>query len=86
MTRMVQDRVASHNERVKLLAGFVNAIGIALLGVGALAPTITFLGQPGSTTLNLSVLTASTALGVALHLLAHYVLTYLKKAVPNDPD
>ena len=90
---MILDRVAIHNERMKLLAGFFNAIGIALIGVGVLAPLAASLG-PRSLGERLG--DAAPALivglpewpfwllvGLAMHVAAHYVLGYLKKAKPS---
>lgn len=89
VTRMVPDPVAVHNERMKLLAGFFNALGIGLVGVGVLAPLASWLGQvagaapagaPGVAGAILPLAALWMALGLALHGLAHYVLGRLKKA------
>jgi hypothetical protein len=38
MTRTVRDPLAATNERVKLFAGFINALGIGLIGFAVLRP------------------------------------------------
>ena len=90
---MIPDHVAVHNERMKLLAGFFNAVGIALIGVGALAPLAASSDAPRSLGERLG--DAAPALisglpewptwilmGLAMHGIAHYVLGTLRKAGP----
>lgn len=64
--------VAIHNERVKLFAGFVNAIGLGLIGFAVLRPL----------TENLSAVTGITVFwgvaGLFLHVISHYVLAMLR--------
>ncbi|QFU08559.1 hypothetical protein PARPLA_03155 [Rhodobacteraceae bacterium THAF1] len=72
----MRDRVSSYNERVKLFAGFLNAIGVGLIGFSLLRPLV----ETGS----VAVLSPIWALlGVVFHGAAHYVLGYLKKE-PSD--
>ena len=90
---MIPDRVAVHNERAKLSAGFLNAIGIALIGVGALAPLAALpsasrslgerLGDAVPALLSgLPEWPLWVLMGLAMHGLANYVLGSLKKATP----
>lgn len=66
-----RDPIATHNERTKLFASFVNAIAIGLIGFAVLRP---LTENPISVTL----LSAWWGLaGLALHALSHYVLRYL---------
>ena len=70
---MQRDRVACHNERVKLFAGFLNAMGIGLIGFAVLRPLTETLtnATPSSVLWGLS--------GLVLHAAAHYVMRYLRK-------
>jgi hypothetical protein len=43
-------RTLVNNERLKLLATFVNGLGIAMFAVGALAPTVSSLYAAGTLT------------------------------------
>jgi len=68
-----RDPLAIHNERVKLRAGFLNALAIGFLGFAFLRPLI-------EGTLRLNLITVAFLLtGLALHGLAHYILRYLEK-------
>lgn len=65
--------VPVHNERVKLFAGFLNALGLGLIGFAILRP---ITAQPmtveaGSVWFGLA--------GVALHAAAHYVLGQMRE-------
>ncbi|MHA6345701.1 hypothetical protein [Roseivivax sp. CAU 1761] len=65
--------VIVHNERVKLFSGFLNAVGLGLIGFAVLRP---LTAQPmavglGSVWFGLA--------GLALHALAHYVLGMMRK-------
>ena len=84
---MIRDDVAVHNERTKLLAGFVNALAIAVIAVGVLAPVIAALG--GATAAasggGLVLTPVCGVLGLALHGAAHYILGRMKKARPDEP-
>lgn len=82
---VIPDAVAINNERVKLLAGLMNAVCIALVGVGVIAPAVSVLGAgatlPGPR-LDLALSAGCMGLGVAFHLFAHYILGRLRKAGP----
>ncbi len=73
-----RDRLAVHNERMKLLAGLFNAIGIGLIGFAVLRPFAenAFIFDP--------VTAVSTGFGIAFHGAAHDVLARLKKDVTDD--
>ncbi|MEL6913323.1 MAG: hypothetical protein AAFP13_02355 [Pseudomonadota bacterium] len=74
----MRDEIVIENERVKLAAGFVNAIGIGLIGFAILRPLVDF-------TL-LSPLTAVLwgALGLVWHGASHYILGYMRKEALDD--
>lgn len=67
-----RDPLATHNERVKLRAAFLNALAIGFLGFALLRPLI-----EGTLAVNLLTL-VFLATGVALHGAAHYILRYLE--------
>jgi hypothetical protein len=69
--RLVPDPVAIHNERMKLVAASVNALGLALLALGALQPLVVSGAAPSP---------GWTVVGLALHGVAHYVFGRLRKA------
>ncbi|MGQ0567604.1 MAG: hypothetical protein ACT4OK_21415 [Gemmobacter sp.] len=70
---MVHDPVAEWNERVKLFAGFVSALGLGVFGFGVLRPLTEDLSS-------LSLLTIWWILvGLVLHGSSHYVLRYMRK-------
>ncbi|MCR9086211.1 MAG: hypothetical protein NXH97_05650 [Rhodobacteraceae bacterium] len=76
---LTRDAIAGHNERVKLMATSLNAVGIGLIGFAVLRP---LTDNPAG--LTLSALWWIVA-GLAFHALAHYVLGRLvKKADPHD--
>lgn len=67
-----------HNERVKLLAGFSNAIALGFIGFAILRPL-----TDGS--IALDGLTAGWGIaGLAFHGVSHYILGMLRKDEPND--
>ena len=72
----VRDRLATFNERVKLFAGFLNALGLGLIGFAVLRP----LADPDGAGLGASAWWG--AAGLAFHGLALYVLGRLRKDVP----
>lgn len=76
--RRRRDPLLIHNERMKLLAGFLNAIALGFVGFSFLRPlvegTVAF-----DTTLAIWIGT-----GLVLHVLAHYILGYLEKEVSDD--
>jgi len=64
--------VAVHNERVKLFAGFVNAIGLGLIGFAVLRPLTENMAAIGT-------ITAVWGLaGLFLHGISHYILAMLR--------
>ncbi len=74
---MQRDLIATHNERVKLLSGFSNALGLGLIGFAVLRPLT-------EDAFSLTWLTAWWgAAGLAFHVAAHYILRRLRK-VPDD--
>lgn len=68
-----RDPLAAYNERVKLLAGFVNAIALGLIGFAILRPLTESLENA-----NLSTLWWGVA-GLALHGIAYYILGQIRK-------
>ncbi len=77
---LIRDPVASHNERVKLIALSLNAVGLGLIGFAILRP---LTDDPA--TLPLSSIWWGAA-GLAFHALAHYILhTLIMKDRADDP-
>lgn len=72
----MRDALATHNERVKLLANLFHALALGIVGFAVLRPL----------TDDLAAGTAATVwwgtAGLALHASAHYVLRYLRKDAP----
>lgn len=67
-----RDPLATHNERVKLRAGFLNALGLGFLGFALLRPLV-------DGTLSINLLTAAFLItGLVLHRAADYILRYLE--------
>jgi hypothetical protein len=67
-----RDPLATHNERVRQRAQFLNALSLGFLGFAVLRPLI-------EGTLLVNVVTiAYLVTGLALHGLAHYILRYLE--------
>jgi hypothetical protein len=69
----LRDTLLIHNERVKLLAGFANAVSLGLIGFAILRPK-----TEGTLSLNALTLGGGSA-GLALHLVSHYILGMLRK-------
>lgn len=69
----LRDPISIWNERVKLFAGFLNALGVGMVGFSILRPVIETQAVPES----YSWLWG--AAGIAMHLMAHYVIGRLKK-------
>lgn len=69
------DPLVSFNERVKLFAGFINAIGLGLIGFAILRPLAESLSNA-----NLSTLWWA-AVGLAMHGVSHYILGRIRKEV-----
>ena len=90
---MIRDDVAIHNERMKLLAGSLNAVAVGLVAVGVLAPAAarsgaaSFAAAPTGPMLSqMSLWFGWLAMGLAIHGAAHYILGHLKKAPSDDAD
>jgi hypothetical protein len=68
-----RDSLATHNERVRQRAQFLNALSLGFLGFAVLRPLI-------EGTLIVNVITVAYLFtGLALHGLAHYILRYLER-------
>ena len=65
--------LATFNERVKLFAGFLNALSLGMIGFALLRPATENFDLVGLSAVAWGVI------GVAIHGLAHYVLGMLKK-------
>lgn len=72
------DPTAIHNERMKLLASYMNALSIGLVGFALLRPLVENLE-----TLNFTTLWWC-GLAFAFHGLAHYILGRIEKEAPDD--
>ncbi len=73
----LRDDLLIWNERVKLFGGFVNALGLGLIGFAVLRP-LTDDALPISATTGLWA-----AIGLALHGVSHYILGRLRKEDVN---
>ncbi|MGL6210371.1 MAG: hypothetical protein ACRC14_11150 [Paracoccaceae bacterium] len=70
----IRDTILSWNERVKLFANFLNAIGLGLIGFAVLKPLTEDITK-------LSTLTVSWGLvGLVLHAISLYTLGLMRKA------
>jgi len=78
----IRDRIASANERAKLLSTFLNAIGLGLIGFGVIRP-LTDGGVSLVATSWIAVAGWCVA-GLAFHAAGHYFLGYLRKEKPNE--
>ncbi len=71
------------NERIKLTANWLSAVGVALLAAGVFAPAAAFvygLSRPESAGLPLSIVTAACfVMGVFLHVVGRATLGRLRK-------
>ena len=70
-----RDELAIHNERMKLIASFFNAMAIGLIGFALLRPLVEAVAPVTLATVWWSVV------AFAFHLAAHYVLGKLEKEV-----
>lgn len=70
-----RDPLASFNERVKLFANFINAIGLGLIGFAILRPLADSLANA-----KLPILWWA-MVGLALHGVSHYILGRMRKEV-----
>ncbi|PIO46455.1 hypothetical protein B5P45_01225 [Phyllobacterium zundukense] len=69
-----------YNERIKLLATFINSIGIAIFAVGGLAPLISSLNGPFGPTKPLLFISTVCFLGAfALHFTASRFLRRMRQ-------
>lgn len=68
--------MAAFNERVKLLGGFVNALGLGLIGFAILRPLTESLVS-GATWAAM----AWGIVGLAMHGLSHYILGNMRRKV-----
>ncbi|ARE40003.1 hypothetical protein RGUI_1862 [Rhodovulum sp. P5] len=68
-----RDPLAAYNERIKLRAGFLNALGLGFLGFAVLRPLVEGTFAPTALT------AAFLFTGLALHVGANYILKYLEK-------
>ncbi|WP_417523584.1 hypothetical protein [Marinovum sp.] len=74
----LRDALLIHNERVKLLASFANAIALGLIAFAILRPLTE--GR-----LQFDRLSAGWGFGgLAIHGLSHYILGMLRKEEPDD--
>ena len=71
---LVSDPVAVWNERIKLFAAFVNAVGLGLIGFAVLRPLTENIANLAWLTLTWGIM------GLALHSFSHYILGYMRKA------
>lgn len=68
-----RDQIAAYNERVKLLAGFVNAVALGLIGFAVLRPLTESLANATFSTLWWGIA------GLVLHGVSHYILGQIRK-------
>ena len=78
MARLIRDPLGIRNERLKLFAGFFNAVGLGLIGFALLRP----LTEAGAVAGRLPYLW--TLAGLACHGVAHYVLGWIMKEGEDD--
>lgn len=70
---------AVHNEQVKLLATFLNGVGLAVFAVGGLAPIFaSSMRFDGNSFVKVGVSFLCFAMGIGLHVVASRVLRRLK--------
>lgn len=70
-----RDRLAAFNERVKLFAGFLNAIALGLIGFAVLRPLTETPSNPTLAALWWGIV------GLAIHGVSYYVLGRIRKEV-----
>ncbi len=72
----ISDPILSWNERLKLVAAFLNAIGLGMIGFAVLKPLTEYITK-------MSVLSLWWGLaGLAFHTISLYVLGKRRKVVP----
>ncbi|TFL16781.1 hypothetical protein [Jannaschia formosa] len=74
----LRDELAVWNERVKLAAGFLNALGLGLIGFAVLRPATDDVALLSFGSLGWGII------GLAMHGLAHYVIGKLRKESAHD--
>jgi Co/Zn/Cd efflux system component len=74
-----RDKLVAFNERVKLFAGFLNAIGLGLIGFAVLRPLSETPSNPTWAVVWWGVI------GLAMYAVSHYILERLRKEMKNDP-
>jgi hypothetical protein len=68
-----------HNERIKLLATFLNSSGVAVLGIGGLSPLILMISNGGELRMGLLVISVVCILSATgLHYMGSRVLQRMK--------
>ncbi|MEN0079790.1 MAG: hypothetical protein AAF753_11840 [Pseudomonadota bacterium] len=70
--------MATHNERLKLIAAFLNAMAIGLVGFSLLRPLVDDMSAMGLSTLWWCLV------AFAIHSAALYILGMLEKEVTDD--
>jgi hypothetical protein len=71
--RPLRDEILVHDARVKLVSGFLNAVGLGLIAFALIRPLVEQGAVLGRITLWWSVA------GLALHAAAHYILGMLRQ-------
>ncbi len=71
--RIGRDDLGIYNERVKLIANFVNAVGLGLIGFAVLRPLTESLNNADISALWWGVV------GLAMHGISHYLMGRLQK-------
>lgn len=71
----IRDPLVANNERVKLFAGFVNAVALGLIGFAILRPLTESLSNAALSTLWWGLT------GLVLHGFSHYILGLIRKEV-----
>lgn len=70
-----RDKLAAHNERVKLMASTINAIGLAFIALGIVRPVVdpeTAIGIGGI---------VFGVVGLVCHAVAHYILKQMETGI-----
>ena len=74
----LRDDLAAFNERVKLIATSLNAVGLGLVGFAVLRPATDVPMTLGAVSVWWALL------GLAFHVSGHYILGMLKKEADDD--
>lgn len=75
-----QQVIRIRNERVKLIASFVNALAIGVIGMAVFRPMADGMVDSWWS------LAAWSAIGLAMHMVPHYILGYLKSEDVDGAD